>query len=211
MPKLFKKIPKWLRLPTPKEMGAKSNSLPCRKFSPWTEGYTWEDWEKEVKATYPFKYLVVETLPRKFDVKITMPLQHAYWWLRDKVVTKHHLVDVRQGYNGFDIYRWGYCDPREKILYANFNILKEFIEREKPSRPEEIEEPGHRIAVEEIYSLYKYWMEERVESHKRIMRLSQARQKAVDENNKLLYNSLTDQWREAHELFEVKEQQALER
>lgn len=50
-----------------------------------------------------------------------------WYWFKSKYIRRDHLLDLRN-----PEYRWGWVDRSERLVYANFNLLKEFIERERP-------------------------------------------------------------------------------
>jgi hypothetical protein len=73
---------------------------------------------------------------------------------------------MRNAMHGYD---GGYMDPAEQILYANFAILQQFVEREKPfelfglqivdgkvKSTEEISRE-HDSHYQELYDLYMWW------------------------------------------------------
>jgi len=133
MPKLIK-LPKWLRVPSPKDLGKSiSNSLPMRDVGNPENKYSWCDWEEEVQSKFPIRYFLFETMPHKFTVKITMPIQETIYWLKCKLFKKYkfHLIDIRNTnypHDSLGNYRYGYCDPLNQILYASFKILSKYVE-----------------------------------------------------------------------------------
>ena len=79
------------------------------------------------------------------------------YWLRCHTFTKYHMVDCRT-----PTYRWGWIDRSEMLLYANFNILVEFIELEKPDKfIDWRSDPEHSHAWDEMMYLYTWWKHER--------------------------------------------------
>lgn len=222
MPRLYKKLPSWLRLPNPREMGMSDHSMamPSRLFDPFNEDFCWEDWHKVVKVKYPFRYFLLETLPHYLSVKVKMPLQNLYWYCRDKLITRHYLVDIRQGYNGHDIYRWGYLDSDTKILYASFSILKEFVEKEKPPKPQEVEIPekddpyypvalAQQQAMATVYNLYSYWMEERGQLSQELASLWERQREAARLGDEELYHQLRKDRASLRDKFDQKEKECL--
>ena len=123
---------KFLKLPTPKELGKETNCLP---FSPLNDDnkYSWEDYDKEVKQLYPFRYFINETLPDIFNL-IKEPFVCIYNYIKYNFVPKYryHILDLRQlnDKDSCDYYRYGYSDVRQRMLYAVFNLLTEFVEKE---------------------------------------------------------------------------------
>jgi len=83
-----------------------------------------------------------------------------------RYIKRLHMLDIRSemhGYNG------GYSDPCEQVLYANFAILKNFIEKEKPFDFYDLEireakvvsketgKPTEEEYYQEIWDLYVWW------------------------------------------------------
>lgn len=206
---------KWLRKkikpPGPKELGwSKINALECRSFSPHTKNKTWEDWTEYVKEHYPIRYRLQEIFrwfgQRKYN------LEMDWYKFKSRFFTKQHLLDLRQGYNGYDLYEYGYLDPSEGILYASFNTLKEFVEKEKPLRPEDYpddeQNKNWKKASEEIYDLYDYWMNRRAQADKASNNLYK---KIKFSKNKEETISLRKEWMAAKDAFDKEEQDNLER
>ena len=81
-------------------------------------------------------------------------------------IKRLHLLDMRNVMHGYD---GGYMDPAEQLLYANFAILKRFVEKEKPfelfglqiingkveSKDQFSRE--HDTHYQELYDLYMWW------------------------------------------------------
>jgi hypothetical protein len=131
---------KLLKLPSPKELGiSESNALPMRDFTPWEKGACWEDYYDLLKKKYPIRYFISETAPDFFRNKIyypfISPIVDCYDWLRYHLIPKrrYHFLDLRQPCGNDDIknidcYKYGWCDVPEKMLYAMFNLLKEYFD-----------------------------------------------------------------------------------
>jgi len=166
-----------LRLPTVVELGkSKSNSLPMRDFSPEEKGYCWEDYEKEMKEKYPIRYFLSKTIPHYFAVYISMRLSDWKWRIID-LFRRPHMLDTRSfyGYNG------GYIDPCEQMLYANFAILKKYLDEDPYNirdeySDEEIDEKGLRAQqdhYDEAQDLWKYWTVDKLEMEAEYQKLLQ--------------------------------------
>lgn len=79
------------------------------------------------------------------------------YWLRCHTFTKYHMIDCRT-----PEYRWGWIDRSEILLLANFRVLVEFIELEKPDKYINWEsDPHHSHAWSEMSKLYRWWKFER--------------------------------------------------
>jgi len=133
---------KLFKLPSPRDLGWNEyDALPMREFTPDCEGYTWEDWHEKMKRAYPIKYFFSETLPLKIT-RWVRPIKELYYWLTCHLLPsrKYHLLDLRKSSHG---YKYGYRDPSEKMLYAMFSLLKEYID----SKPYDLSED---FSLEEI-------------------------------------------------------------
>ena len=104
-------------------------ALPSRDFDAQPGDYTWEDWREEAKAAHPVRFFLSDTLPRLIRVRITMQIAHLWYWFRCHTYTRYHVLDLRSKEYG---YKWGYGDPVEMVLIANFRILQNFVEKEHP-------------------------------------------------------------------------------
>ena len=174
----FRKI---FKLPGPKELGwADSDALEMREFSDEPKGKTWEDWYKYVKEHYPVKYFFAETLVKFIRYKmwfpIKVPIDKAWYWFVSHVVSsrRYHMLDLRQKGG----YRYGWRDVDEKMLYAIFNLLGEYLNREniadltKWHSQSEISRDPHmkqqQDNIEEARMIYRWWLIGRKEAQKEI-------------------------------------------
>lgn len=206
---------RWLRKklgpPGPKELGwSKINALESRHISPHTKNKTWEDWYEYVKEHYPIKYRFKKIIDWFSQKKYNLGMR--WYEFKSRYFKKQHFLDLRQGYNGYDLYEYGYLDPCEKILYASFNTLKEFVEREEPLRAEDYpddEMSKHwKEAAAEIYDLYDYWMNRRAQADKKANALYDQMKSSQDEEKT---SRLREEWRVARDSLEKEEQANLER
>lgn len=156
----------------------KPRALPMRFLSN-KDSYTWEDWHEENKEKYPIRYFIFESVPRFFGYQKYKIEQYLY---RFKSVTykKYHLLDLRQPKDSYENYRWGYIDECQQVLYANFNILVNFVKKQekysKHSFHEHIKwleslQPKENVqnqidTFKKIYELYEYWTADRVQALK---------------------------------------------
>ena len=128
------------KLPSPKELGiSQSNALPLRDFTPWEKGTTWEDYDLLLKEKYPIRFFLFKTLYKfiKYNIyfSIKNPISDGWYWIKSHTYKRHHLLDLRQPpiqgeIKNIDYYRYGWCDVPEKMLYAMFNLLKEYFNEE---------------------------------------------------------------------------------
>jgi len=83
-----------------------------------------------------------------------------------KYIKRYHMLNMSNKMHG---YSSGYVDPSEQVLYANFAILKNFVELEKPFKfynlrfegdrlySNETDKPVEETYLQEIYDLYQWW------------------------------------------------------
>lgn len=210
---------RWLRKklgpPGPKELGlSEHNALESRMFSPHTKGFTWEDYDEYVAKHFPVRNAIRNFFRWLGQKKYNAEMR--WYEFTSRYFKKQHLLDIRQGYNSYDLYQYGYCDPCEKILYASFNILKDFVEKEEPLRPEAyssdngLNQRWKEVSIE-IYDLYDYWMVRRAAQDKEIYKLARVRDNFRSPEDEEEYQQAVKVWREAREAFEKEEQANLER
>ena len=212
--------PKFLKLPTVVELGKSTyNALPSRRFDKFEEGYCWEDYEAEMKEQYPFKYFLNYTFSTWFSVHIIMVISNWWYWVKSFLFRRDHLLDLRQPKdNEFWGYRWGYLDPCQKVLLANFSILVDYVENEKVYNPadhyseEELQnDPAVKTQYEdylEVLALYKYWTEGAKESADNSTALYK---KMNEQEDKEKNEEIREVWLEAHKKCDEDEQEALVR
>jgi len=167
--KLIKKIKSLFSLPGPKELGkSEYNSLPLREFSPFETGYCWEDFHKLIAERYPIRNWIFNVFFRWFSQR-AYNLRMRWYDFKSVWINKDHLIDCRQR-TKHDYYNGGYIDHVQKVLYANFNILCNFVESKQFERmkkqylEESVEEESDKDwqdATKEMVSLHHYWMVER--------------------------------------------------
>ncbi len=147
-------------------------ALPMRRFTPTVE-FTWEDWEARMRSQYPIRYFLCETVPRYFGYKWHCLDQWLYW-LKSVTYKKRHLLDLRQPKDSplAHSYRYGWCDIVNRMPYAMFNMLIDYVEKELGG-PEETQKfidelksregPPHQIhTMEEALRIYKWWKVDRI-------------------------------------------------
>lgn len=161
---------KLVSLPSPRELGwSKHNALEDAEFSPNPRGKTWQDWHAHVKQLHPTKYFIVETLPKWFRYKIywpiKRPIEKAHYWFVSHFIPsrRYHMLDLRQPGG----YRYGWQDVPEKMLYAMFNLLGEYLNGEQPvdlsdwHTEAQIEaDPGMKMqqnSLNEARAIYHWW------------------------------------------------------
>lgn len=90
--------------------------------------------------------------------KIVNAISDAWYWFRSNTYNRYHIVDCRNKANG---YKWGWKDRDQLLLFACFNILKDFVEKEYPGYVDW--EHGEDIswAKQEMLELYIWWTQKR--------------------------------------------------
>ena len=178
---------KLLKLPGPVELGrSEYNALQSREFTPDCVGYTWEDWHEEVKKLHPIKYWLAETAGDFFRYKVwmrlTRPIKDAHYWIVSHFIPsrRFHMLDLRQPcgkgeLSNIDCYRYGWHDVPEKMLYAVFNLLKEYF-KENPydlTQDYTLEEINADLGYKHQYETFQeaknilqWWTIGRKEDHK---------------------------------------------
>lgn len=155
--------------------GANDFALQSRDFSPDVSAdvYCWEDYYADLKKAYPIRYFFAETLADFLRFKVWMPIVRPFkdfkYWLVSHVIPsrRYHMLDLRQPKG----YRYGWQDTDTRMLYANFNLLNEFVKYEMPNfycpTPDEcadISDIGNRKQRNdyfEIHELHNWWNVER--------------------------------------------------
>lgn len=170
---------KLFKLPSPVELGwSKHNALESTEFSDDPQGKTWEEWHIHVQKLHPVKYFFAETLVDWFNHKIWWPIKHpvtdAHYWFVSHFIPnrRYHMLDLRQPkmkgeLADIDCYRYGWQDVPEKMLYAMFNLLGEYLNGEQPVdlkqwyTDQQIEaDPGMRNqqgSLNEARTIYHWW------------------------------------------------------
>lgn len=170
------KTPKFLRLPTPVELGkAKYNALPGFGFEKDGD-YTWENYYNEMKKDYPIKYFIYESLSNWIRRNIISPISTFKYYIRSHSIKKYHLLDLRsKEYN----YRWGWIDADSQMLLAMMKIMENFIiEQDTVNRliwlkEEEVKDPDLKDFnwhdsikfCEDLLEIQKWWRVDRAKNH----------------------------------------------
>lgn len=120
------KIPRFLRLPSPVELGkSKINALPSSFFQ--NEGdnsYSWDDYYIEMKRDYPIKYFIYKTLTTCVKRKIIRPISDFKYYIISHTIRRYHMLDLRNKENG---YTYGWNDADSQILFSLMAIMENFI------------------------------------------------------------------------------------
>jgi hypothetical protein len=84
-------------------------------------------------------------------LKPSLLWQDVYWGVMHRTFRRFNKVEIRS-------LKPGYYDADHRILHASFQLLKDFVEREKPfDRIDWDHDEGHRNAASEIRALYHWW------------------------------------------------------
>lgn len=180
-------LQKLFKLPSPVELGwSDTNALQSEIFSPDCDGYTWENWETTVQGMHPVKFFLGKTVPDFLRYKVWLPIkrpfERSHYWFVSHVIPsrRYHMLDLRQPLSkgelvNHDAYRYGWRDVPEKMLYAWFNLLKEYMEESpydltKDYTLEQINADigmrGQHESLQEVKALLYWWQVERKQEYK---------------------------------------------
>lgn len=210
-----------IRLPSPSDLGVgRGNALPMRMITPFCKDYTWEDFDEEIKIRFPIRYFIWKVIPNLFKKRL-YPLKRrigdSFYWLKCHLFKnyKYHLIDIRQPKESSYPYRYGYIDACDKILLANFSILKDFVENGgvvnllDTYSIEEIKNQGLMTQHEhylETMELYRWWTSGRKEMLEKQDSLYDISKNEKDEKQ---YRIKFREWMEFEEEFNKVEDEML--
>lgn len=212
-------LKRWTHLPTPQELGWTDHrhGLRIRELQPFRSGRTWDEWREYVRAQYPARYFVRETIPDAADT-VLRKTRDALYWLKCHTLPAYrfHLLDLR-GVDRVQRYSYGYTDPREVMTVAGWAALDMWV-KEEPFNPhesdEEEEDPEllaqHIARYDEAMTLHRWWFVERAGEHAEIDReyglYSSRRQELVTARDHEGYEALTKEWLARCQTRDEKEQ-----
>lgn len=104
---------------------------------------------KENKKLLGWRYAIRTEMRDIWGVR---QLQDFIWAIRYRTYKKFHVVkmDLKPGYYDIDT----------RLVHANFCLLAEYVEKEKPFEIIDWDsDDGHKNAAKEIKELYKWWKE----------------------------------------------------
>ena len=150
-----------LHLPKPTDTGSTSNVALSME--------DWNIYEEFLQFKYPIRYFLGYSIWRKIINPIKRLCSNGYWWIRHHTINRYHYLDLRQpkfrnGLPNWDAYSYGWRDRDQIMLYAMFNVLCQFVEKELHYQwADEIlkEFHNHYNAQMEMKALYQYWTMER--------------------------------------------------
>jgi hypothetical protein len=169
---------KLLKLPSPVDLGwSTHNTLGFRNHGAQPGQKTWQDYYEYLRATYPVRGLIATTLNDALHNawwSITRPIRDVRYYLVSHLIPsrRYHMLDLRQP-NG---YRYGWNDFDNRLKYAMFNLLNQFVERELPNICCPTEEEAitetylatQRNAYLEAVAIHNWWSVERPAAYKSI-------------------------------------------
>lgn len=205
---------KFLHLPTPKELGwSDHEALGSRAFSPFQEGHTWEEWTEHVRAAYPIRYFLLETV---LDVlrPVWQRLKAARYWLRCHLLpgSRYHLLDLR-GVDPLSTYTHGYMDPCTVMQLAAWAALRAYV-AEGPAdpgvwgTPEELAGSlkDQKFFYDESINLHEWWMTGRRAEHAKGDALYDATQASIPAG-KVTYDAAKKAWLDYYRWMEEHEEE----
>jgi hypothetical protein len=182
---------KLFRLPGPVELGMSDHdAMPSEQF-PGNNGDrpTWEDYDRRLKKDYPIRYFFAGTIGSfvmKYYWRVSrIVFKDPIYWLKCHILPsyKYHILDIRQpkkisGKDNPEHYSYGWLDSDMQMVFALFNILNNFVEKEItkgllycPTKEEIAKEPEqcrHNLQTQrdnyyEMITIYNWWNFERKE------------------------------------------------
>ena len=128
----------------------------------------WSKWETKTKKKHPISWFFIDTIPDFFG-NCWRPIKDTYYHRKCKHIKKYHhiKIDVDRFFVGNDwnadkpLRNYHWLDSDTKILFGNFQILVDFVEREKNIVDWQVT-PEHQKVYEEFTELYKWWTEDRL-------------------------------------------------
>jgi hypothetical protein len=90
--------------------------------------YSLEQWSNRdirMKRVFPVRWFLGESLPQIYHTKICRRLKNVRLWFRYRLFDRYDILKLEL--------EPGYYDPDERLLQANFQILKDFVEIELAS------------------------------------------------------------------------------
>lgn len=88
----------------------------------WDE---WEQWEEESARTHPVRWFLGRTIPRQIDRAWRRFVHEPWCWLKCAVWHRYNVVRVRS-------LPPTWCDRDRLLLHAAFQVLVDFVEKERP-------------------------------------------------------------------------------
>jgi hypothetical protein len=174
---------------------------------------SWKDWEDRMQRSeklqrvdYPIRYFLCRTTFDRFLLPMECQMRNIYWWVRHHTINRYHVLDLRQPphcnfFQNDDAYAYGWRDTDTRMLFAMFNLLCQFVEKELDTVDVDagrlVQNPELRPQYEayvEIKALYHYWKTERHQMQRQYNQAldewSDLRRKAPKEEVDAIWNEL---------------------
>lgn len=137
----------------------KPSALPVDGF-PGDEGFTWEDWHRQMRDRYPVRHFLGEELPTYLGRARRVFWKDPTYFLISHLVPwrRYHMVDIRSTENG---YTYGWKDTSDRLMYALFALLVDFVEEEYPGHVDWNYDEEIRKIRDEFITIYRWWKFER--------------------------------------------------
>lgn len=115
---------------------------------------------------------------REYVKRALFKLDKILWAIRYRTINRYHMLNLQQKDGTIDDYRYGWIDSDKQIVYACFNILCNFVEKEWEggfpyqknwddlNENERMYFEKYNASVKEVETLYKYWKVDRVKKLK---------------------------------------------
>ena len=121
--------------------------LPRLKVGQWHEH---QALKKKNKETYPVRFFLFRTIPRKFGA-LKMRISRRWYKIRGAVWDRYNVIKI-------DTLSSTWNDVVEQMLHVNFQLLVDYIEKEEPfKRIDWHDDPAHEHAYNEMKDLYHWW------------------------------------------------------
>lgn len=92
----------------------------------------WGMREKTLKRHFPIRFWIWDTLPDLYSSNVTHPLRRTRQWFRYRFKDRYDVVQLELPKD--------YHEPDTRLLHANFQILKDFVEIELAAMHSAVEE-----------------------------------------------------------------------
>jgi hypothetical protein len=91
-------------------------------------------WVNAIQELYPIHYWYIIIMCNFLKKTIIIPIKYFVYWIKFGLIKKYHILDLRQPFvNKYneDYYQYGFRDVSDRMLYAMFNLLNEYINDKK--------------------------------------------------------------------------------
>lgn len=128
----------------------------------------------DIPSVTRYNQLMLSTLRHWF--------KHISYWLRTHTYNRYHILDLKRAEpENPEGYRWGWIDRCDSLMLANFLVLRDFVEREKPrsladyiAKLETNGDPNGELSglrsqqgeYQECMRLYRWWIKDRFDEYR---------------------------------------------